>query len=347
MTTSQTERPAVTASPITPEHIVGGLQTALRTKDEADRLGRELAGQFDRIYLVGCGAPNRVMLTLEYWLEQTHSSFQVRRYFPAEFMTQHPRLDERTLVILGSKSGTTQETVQAAESLRGAPCRTLAVTSTPDAPLARAAQQALYLGDTEQAHTGLFIVLQALIGGMMHARDGWPHQEALLRSLDALPGVLVESARLNDDRARADARTYQHDHILYHIAGGPMFATAYVFGVCMLMEMQWLHSVPFEAAEWFHGPFEILDARTPVMLLLGEDPSRPLAERAEAFCRRYTDRVMVYDTRDYPMTGVAPEIRPIVGPFVLQAALNRFAEHLAELHDHHLDTRRYMWVTEY
>ncbi|ADV65742.1 SIS domain-containing protein [Deinococcus maricopensis] len=344
---SSSTQAVVKAAPVNHDRIIEGLHGALQAKTLAAQLGQELAQQVDRIYFIGCGAPNRVMLTLEYWMDHAHTSFQVKRYFPAEFMTLEPHLDERTLVILGSKSGTTQETVEAARYLQNKPCLTVAVTSTEHAPLAQAAQRTLLMGDTEQAHTGMFIVLQALVGGLMHARDGWPHLQNLLTSLDALPEVLVESAQLNDERGRQDADTYQHDKVLYHIASGPVFATAYVFGVCMLMEMQWMHSIPIEAAEWFHGPFEILDATTPVMLLLGEDPSRPLMERAVTFCRKYTDRLMIYDARDYPMTGIHPDIRPIVAPFVLQAALNRFAEHLSERHNHHLDTRRYMWVTEY
>ncbi|EYB67271.1 phosphosugar isomerase [Deinococcus phoenicis] len=337
----------VAATPIDPALITGSLQGALRAKDEAAALGRQLAGQIDRIYFVACGAPNRVMLGLEYWLDQARTDVQVKRYFPAEFMTLEPALDERTLVILASKSGTTQETVEAARYLQDKPCMTLGVTSTRDKPLAQAVQHLLLMGETEQAHTGVYIVLQGFLAGLLDARQGYPLFEPLMRSLDALPGVLVESAQLSDARGRADARQYRDDRIIYHLASGPMFTTAYVFGVCMLMEMQWLHSVPFEAAEWFHGPFEILDAQTPVMLLLGEDPSRPLTERAVTFCRKYTDRLMIYDSRDFPMTGVAPEVRPLFAPYALQAALNRFAEHLAAEHDHSLDTRRYMWVTEY
>ena len=340
-------KPSVTATPIDQQRITTGLNGALQAIPAAVTLARNLAPIIDRIYLVSCGAPNRVMLALEYWLDHTNTSYHVKRYYPAEFMTIEPTLDERTLVILASKSGTTRETVDAANFLRNRSCITLGVTSTSEVPLAGAVQHQLLIGDTEQAHTGTYIALQAFIGTLMSERDDWPHLQALLDSLTALPDVLVESARLNDQRAAEDARLYQHDRVLYHLASGPMFATAYVFGVCMLMEMQWLHSIPIEAAEWFHGPFEILDDTIPVMLLLGEDPSRPLMERAVRFCQKHTQRLMIYDTRDYPMTGVHPDIRPIVGPFVLQAALNRFAEHLAELHDHHLDTRRYMWVTEY
>lgn len=339
--------PAIVASLINRELIINSLQGALQAKNSAAMLGREIAHQIDRIYFVACGAPNRVMLSLEYWLDHARTDLQVKRYFPAEFLAMQPHLDERTLVILASKSGTTQETVQAAQFLRNQPCRTLVVTTTADKPLAQGAQHLFLMGETEQAHTGIYIVLQGLMAGLLDARHGYPLYEQVMRSLDALPAVLVESAEVSDARGRADAHTYRDDHTLYHLASGPVFTTAYVFGVCMLMEMQWLHSVPFEAAEWFHGPFEILDAQTPVMVLLGEDPSRPLAERALSFCRKYTDRVMEYDSRDLPMTGVDSEVRPLFAPYALQAALNRFAEHLGAERNHSLDTRRYMWVTDY
>ncbi|GGL19500.1 SIS domain-containing protein [Deinococcus radiotolerans] len=340
-------RPPVQATPIDRDLIVSSLQGALQAKNAAAHLGRNLAHQIDRIYFVACGAPNRVMLGLEYWLDQAQTDLQVKRYFPAEFLALAPRLDERTLVVLASKSGTTQETVEAAQFLRDQPCRTLVVTTTADKPLAQGADHLFLMGETEQAHTGIYIVLQGFLAGLLDGRQGYSLHDAVLRSLDALPDVLVESAELSDARGQADAHTYKDDHTLYHLASGPVFTTAYVFGVCMLMEMQWLHSVPFEAAEWFHGPFEILDAQTPVMILLGEDPSRPQAERALTFCQKYTDRLMVYDARDLPMTGVDPEVRALFAPYALQAALNRFAEHLAAQRNHSLDTRRYMWVTDY
>ena len=78
--------------------IVGALAEPARVMTAAAALGRSLAGRIDRIYLVGCGAPNRIMLGLEYWLQHHSPSLEVRRYFPAEFVTQNPaRFDERTL----------------------------------------------------------------------------------------------------------------------------------------------------------------------------------------------------------------------------------------------------------
>jgi fructoselysine 6-phosphate deglycase len=90
-----------------------------------------------------------------------------------------------------------------------------------------------------------------------------------------------------------------------------------------------------------------VDRDTLLILAVGEDPSRPEAERAVRFARRYSDKVMVYDSCDYAMEGVDPEVRGIVAPIVLQAALEPFVKHLAVRHDHPLSTRRYMGKVEY
>ncbi|MCG8509226.1 MAG: SIS domain-containing protein, partial [Rhodospirillales bacterium] len=287
--------------------IVSGLETSKQAMEGAADFGLKTAEKFDRIYFVGCGAPNRVMLGLEYWVQHFSPSLEVRRYFPAEFMAQDPaRLDPRTLVLLGSKSGTTPETVAAAEFLKDRPCTTAGVTQTADKALAIAVDHPFLMGETDQAHTGMFMIMQALVGGFMAGKDKWSPHDKLMTSLAALPRIMAEEQARNDPRMAEDARIYHEDRILYHVGSGPMFNTAYVFGVCVLMEMQWMHSYPIEAAEFFHGPFEIVDQHIPLILMLGEDPSRPLMERVVRFCKKYTERLMIHDSKDYEMKGVAP-----------------------------------------
>ncbi len=327
--------------------ILKSYDTALGLLDRTAAMGRELARKIDRLYLVGCGGPNRAMLTVEYWVEHYSPGIEVRRFFPAEFMMLNPRrLDGRTLVVLGSKSGTTPETVQAAEFVRAQPCHVIAITEKSDSALAHAVEMPLLMGESAGG-ASMFMLLQALAGGLLAEKDGWNLFEPLMSSLHALPTVLADVSAASDKRSAEDARLLKDDRILYHVAAGPMFATAYVWGVCVLMEMQWMHSVPLEAAEFFHGPFEIVDQNTPLVLMKGEDPSRPLMDRVERFCKKYTERLFIYDTKDYEMPGIDPRIRPIVGPNVLQSALRRISDRLAVWHNHPLTTRRYMWKTEY
>ena len=338
----------ITPAPFDGAALVRDLKPTLEALPAAMVFGKQLAGRIDRVYFVACGSPNRAMRGMQYWLEHYSSSLEVRRYFPAEFMAQNPpRLDARTLVILGSKSGTTQETVAAAEFLRDKPCVTVGLTQRANAPLALAVKHCFLMGESPESFQGLAMLAQSLLGGLMAGRDGWPHAEALLSSLQALPKVLADAATTHGARAAGHALELVEDRNLYIVGAGPCFTNAYVFGVCILMEMLWLHAYPVDAAEFFHGPFEILQRDTPVVLILGEDPSRPLMERVVRFCEKHSDRLFIYDSRDLEMPGIAPEVRPMLAPYVLQIVLKRISANLSVLHDNPLETRRYMWKSPY
>ena len=336
------------ASVITRDQTIDTLKNAVSTLPDAFAFGESLAQDIDRVYFVAHGSGNRAMLGIAYWIEHYSPTIEVRRYFPSELMTQDPpKLDERTLVMLSSKSGTTPETVAAAEWLKDKHCKVVAFTMKAESPLAKASPKSFLVGDTSESLIALFMMMQSVIGGLMKGRDGWSLGDDLLSSLAALPAVIAETAIANEARGLELAKTYYKDDIIYHVASGPGFMSAYNFGVCILMEMLWMHSYPIEAAEFFHGPFEIVDEKTPIILIVGEDPSRPLMERVLRFCEKNARRVMIYDSRDYPMPGIAPRIRPIVAPYVLQAALKRLSEHLSDLRGQPLTTRRYMWKTVY
>lgn len=328
--------------------ITDGLVRAVEQLPEAMALGRELGSRIDRVYMIAHGSANRAMLGLQWWIERLSPTIEVRRYFPSEFLAQDPaRLDGRTLVLIASKSGTTPETVAAAEALRDRACITVGFTQNDASPLARLCPRHFAIGETQESFNAIYMLMQALVGGLLEAKDGWKLAPKLLRSLAALPEAVADAAVASDARGMADAEALRHDRVLYQVASGPGFTTAYVWGVCIVMEMLWLHSTPLEAAEFFHGPFEVVQRDTPLVLILGEDPSRPLMERVLAFCRKTSDRLFVYDSRDYAMPGVDPEIRPIVAPYVLQHALKRISAQLSVLHGKPLSERRYMWKGGY
>lgn len=336
------------ASVVTRDQVIATLERAVAQLPEAFAFGESLASEIDRIYFVAHGSGNRAMLGISYWVEHYSPSIEVRRYFPSEFMTQAPpRIDERTLILLSSKSGTTPETTAAAEWLKDKPCKIVSFTMRNESTLAKASTKNFIAGENSESLVSLFILMQALVGGVLKGKDGWLLGDELLRSLAALPAVIGETAEASDARGLELAEAYQSDEIIYHVASGPGFMSAYNFGVCILMEMLWLHSYPIEAAEFFHGPFEILDEKTPFVLIVGEDPSRPLMERVMRFCKKHGHRIMIFDSREFAMPGIAPSIRPIVAPYVLQAALKRFSEHLSDLRGQPLATRRYMWKSEY
>jgi fructoselysine 6-phosphate deglycase len=337
------------ASDINRKTYIESLTTSLKVKDEAAKLGIELAkGGIKNIFLVGCGAPNREMGAIKYFLDRDAKKLETYLYFPAEFMAQVPaKLGPDSLVVLATHSGTTPEMIKTAEFLKGIKCKTVGVTQNADSPLAQNVQYPLIYGKSDHGYTAKFIIILAFLAGVMKEIEGWKLYEKIMKSLDALPSAMVDAAEANEKRATDDARIYKDDDFMMLLGSGPNYSSAYVFGLCVLMEMQWMHTFTGEAAEFFHGSFEVVENNTPVIIFKGEDASRHIAERAETFCKKFTERLIIYDSKDYEMKGIDPEVREILSPMILESAIDRFAQHLAVWHNHPLTTRRYMWKFEY
>lgn len=337
------------ATDINRTEYLAALKMALETKDKAASLGTELAKKgIKNIFLVGCGAPNREMGAMKYFLDRDAQKLESYLYFPAEFLDQQPaKLGKDSLVVLATHSGTTPEMIKVAEFCKTIGCTTVGVTQHADSPLAQNVQYPLLYGMSDHGYTAKFIIIWALLGAIMKEVEGWKLYDKLMKSLNALPSAMVDTAEFSEKRAIEDARLYKDDDFMMIMGSGPNYCTAYVFGVCILMEMQWMHTFTGEAAEFFHGPFEVIDQNVPVVLFKGEDGSRPIVERVEAFCKKFTERLIVYDSKDYEMKGIDPEIRALVTPMILESAVDRFSQHLAVWHNHPLTTRRYMWKFDY
>ena len=169
----------------------------------------------------------------------------------------------------------------------------------------------------------------------------------LLDGARGLPEALLAAKRAFESRAGEIATELAQG--LFHIVvgAGPTWAEAMYYGMCILEEMQWILTRPVHAAEFFHGPLELVEPGVSCMLLKGEDPSRPLVERVERFVRSHTDRVTVIDAADVVMPGVSEQLRRLMAPAILATQLERVSAHLEVLREHPLTTRRYYRTVSY
>ena len=79
------------ATDIDRKDFLKALEKSLTEKDKAAQLGMELAKQgIKRVFLVGCGAPNREMGAIKYWMDRDLKEIETYLYFPAEFTNQSP-----------------------------------------------------------------------------------------------------------------------------------------------------------------------------------------------------------------------------------------------------------------
>ena len=318
---------------------------ALTQLDRAEEIGRELAHHgVHRIYFVGCGAPLAMMKVIAYWAQQFSQKAEFISGYSAEFLHQNPiKLDENTCVILTSHSGLTQETVDAGLFLKTKPVHKVVITQDENSPLGKIGDEVIAYGKSEQGYYCSYLVIQAFISAFLNESEKkWNLHPSLMSALKKLPTVLADNKILYPKKIIKEAKTIIQKPLLYVVGAGPMYETAYVLATCFFMEMQWLYAHPLVAAEFFHGPLEVVDKNATMIVLLGEDPHRIEAERVAQFCKIHAGNVIIYDSQNYEMTGVAFELRPLLAPFVIDAALTSLVEKIAELRQHPLTVRRYM-----
>jgi fructoselysine-6-P-deglycase FrlB-like protein len=306
-----------------------------------------LERKVENVFIVGCGGTQAIMHPGKYILD-VNSRLPGYAFNAGELAQLKPKaLGARSLVILSSYTGTTSETVAAARLARERGSLVVSFICKPDTPLGKASDFVfLNLSNKGSSEANLIRTYQILFG-IIEQTDGFRRTADTLRSFSALADRLAAIRNEADPKALAFAREYKDQSLFYVIGAGACWGQAVVYCNCILEEMQWITAQPIAAGEYFHAPFEVIDEGSNLLVLKGEDLSRPLVERVIDFTAKHTRRMVVIDTRDYALPGVPEDLRGYFSPFVLLAVLDRFSQNLAAERNHPLTTRRYMGKVQY
>ena len=307
-----------------------------------------IAKGINQVYLVGCGGSLAVMYPGKYMIDKYAGGVQTHIYPSREFTLVAPQnLGKKSLVVLASHSGGTEETLEAADFSRERGAVTIGFSRDADSKLSEKVDFSFsYHGEngiTESKMMFLYMIVFKLIKSL---NMKFPYDEGM-KAIERLPQALTNIRESIEEEGTRFAKDHKDEEKIYTTAGGPTYGIAYAYAVCILLEMQWIHSAPFHAGEFFHGPFEIIEDHVPLILIMGEDDTRPMAERALAFAQKYTSKLTVIDSKNYELPDISEEIRPLLSPFVVWTVLYRYAQYLETERDHSLELRRYMGIIDY
>jgi len=312
-----------------------------RIEELADRLTDE---GLDNLFLVGAGGTYAQMWPYERLARRT-STLPVHAVIAAELVTAgEATLGEHSVAVFTSVSGTTEDSLRAIEYCKAKGVRTVGFTGYPDSPIARSVDVAL----VSEPKAWPFDPQMLLLMGRLLARRGeFEGYDKLAGELAGLPGILLDVARQAEPTAAAFAEAHKDTDYHFLVGGGNLWGFTYLYSMCILEEMQWLRTTRVHSAEFFHGSLELLEEDTSVIVFQGEDETRALTDRVEAFAKRISRDVTVFDTRDYPLAGISPEFRGLLAPLVLDTVMGRVSKHLERVRGHSLDLRRYYRVMDY
>lgn len=321
--------------------IEGGVQAAIEAL-----MNREAKN----VYLSACGGSYALMIPIQTILQSNAQGLEAHALNARELTTRKPTtLGKDSIVLLCSHSGMTPETVEAATYAREHGALMIALTHDPESPLAKAAEYVVIYqhGDGKDFGYTAAPLLYRLVRALIDKANGTNDLDRATEAVSELDRIVraeqEKVAKTADEWGKKHARS----EIVYTLSSGANYGVGYSFAICLLQEMLWVHSQGINAAEYFHGPFEITDFDVPFLSMVGIGDARVIDERALTFARSKSQDVTVLDAQGWDLSAVPEQLRGEYAHLVFGPVIRCFADALADHKGHPLSVRRYMWRMEY
>lgn len=323
-------------------------------KEHVDQINKAVEavkakGTINHFYFVACGGSQAFMMPAQYIFDR-EIDIPASIYTSNEFVHRAPKaLGSDSVVITCSHSGNTPETVKATEVAREKGAITIALSHLEDSPLWKAAEYPIHYDWGKEADASDLnkAVLYSLIFNILNVVAPCEKYQKGIASVENINAVIERVKEQYSGTVKEWGKTYKREELIYTMGSGACYGETYSFAICLLMEMQWIHSSCIHSGEYFHGPFEVTDYDVPFIIVEGLGATRPLDERAYNFCSKFCDSIMLIDCEKFDMTGIDEEVREYFAPLAAGAVLRSLADEFAYQRGHDLGVRRYMWRMEY
>ena len=306
---------------------------------------------FTNVVFLACGGSHACFGIGEYFLRKEAKKVSVYNITANEFNCVQPAVfGENSLVFCMSLSGGTPETVNAAKLAKERGASVIALVAEEDTKLAQYADAVAYYGIEigNKANVQNQYVILALAVEFLQQTEGSALYDEMITGFDRIVEVCENAKKKVQKRAKQFGADHKDEPVVYTLGSGANYEVAYMMSICMLMEMEWVHSSSIHAAEFFHGPFELVDKDVPYLLLMSDGPTRPMDSRALTFLQRFDAKVTVVDAKDYGLSSaIDKSVVEFFNPMLITGVLRVYAEQLAIVRNHPLTMRRYMWKLEY
>ncbi|MBQ8025931.1 MAG: glutamine--fructose-6-phosphate transaminase (isomerizing) [Oscillospiraceae bacterium] len=245
------------------------------------RLTPEYVKNLHKIYIVACGSSYHVGMVAKYNMEKLVRK-PVEVALASEFRYCDPLVDENTLVICISQSGTTADTIAALRQAKKLGARILSIVNVVGSVIAEESDDVLYTWagpeiavattkaySTQLAVTYLLTLYMAEIcGTVTPEKYDWA-----VRELEALPEKLAKLLD-NVDQIQYLASIYFNKEDIFFIGRNIDYALS-LEGSLKLKEISYIHSEAYAAGELKHGTISLIEPGRLVISVASYTPLVP------------------------------------------------------------------------
>ena len=230
-----------------------------------------------KIMIVACGSANHTGMTSKYIFEGL-ARIPVEVDLASEFRYRNPILEEGTLVIVGSQSGETADSLAALREAQARGAKVLGIVNVVGSSIAREADNGMYTWAgpeiavaTTKAYSSQLIALYLLAMKFAHARGTLDDAglKEMLEDLQKLPEQ-VELLLNNKNKIQKFANRYLAAKDVFFIGRGIDYAIS-MEGSLKLKEISYIHSEAYAAGELKHGTISLIEEGTLVAAVLTQE----------------------------------------------------------------------------
>lgn len=311
---------------------------------------RKETGGIDKVYFAACGGSKAGLTLANFFISCESKKIKSWVYTAKEFVLCTPKaLDENSIVVTLSFSGSTSEAVEAAKLAKSVGAVSVTLTGKEQSPLGEQGDYVFYYGDEPKYHysTGSMAIALQFAIELVQQIEGYDHYEEIQNGFTIIDDVIGKARNYALPGALEFAKTHKNEPVIHVMASGANYNVAYTTTTCILMECQWIHSNPIHCGEFFHGPFEVVDKEVPFLVLVGTGRERIMDERAVRFLKKYGKKVTVLDAKEFGVDVLGANVCEYLSPLVFTGVLSIYSHKLADARCHSVDVRRYMWHVEY
>jgi glucosamine--fructose-6-phosphate aminotransferase (isomerizing) len=220
--------------------------------------------KLSRIYIVACGSSYHVGVVAKYNMEKL-LRIPVEACLASEFRYSSPLVNENTLVICISQSGTTADTIAAMREAKRLGARVLSIVNVVGSVIANESDDVLYtwagpeiaVATTKAYSTQLAVTyLIALYLGELLGTISSEEYDALVSGLQALPAKLEEILN-KKEHIQYLASIYFNKEDIFFIGRNIDYALTLESSL-KLKEISYIHSEAYAAGELKHGTISLI-----------------------------------------------------------------------------------------
>lgn len=266
----------------------------------------------------------------------------------AELMvSDYKQLNKDSLVVIMAKTGTMVETVKLSEYCQERGIPTVGFVMIDNTPVANNVTYKILIDEFSSPIR--YITMYYFVFRLLYNLGDFPEYEKFADELANVPESICDMLDAYDDTAKKFVELYSKEPFQLWLYSGINFGEALKYSADIAEELFRQKTQVMNTAEFFHGCLEIVDNDVSIVLLMSEDGSRTLDERAKRFLEKYAgEKLFVIDTKELHWKGISDEFRPLLSPIIINVCVEELiTPYMMEATQKGFTTRRYYQIVEY